>query len=151
LDLNTTDKVLQNRWVPSAPSDWKDTLFTLSNLNASQEVLLKIQCVNGGGSFLYLDNIQIFGSGGPLRVSKNNTENGVQIFPNPTTNTFSIISKNKQGVFSVFTTTGKEIFSGQINSNAQHEISCMKWPSGVYLINFKFSDGERATEKLVVY
>lgn len=151
LELNTTNKSLQNRWVPTETSDWKDTLFALSNLNAGDEVLIKIQSVNGGGSYLYLDNIQVFGSGGPLRVSKNNIQNGVQVFPNPAFNSFSIMSNEKEGFYSVYTTTGKEVISGKLKSNAIQEITCSEWPSGVFLIQFIFSNGESVTEKLVVY
>lgn len=151
LELNTTDKALQNRWIPSEASDWKDTLLAISNLNDGDEVLIKIQSINGGGSFLYLDNIQVFGSAGPLHISKKIEKNGVQVFPNPAFNSFRIMSENKQGIFTVFTTTGKEVVSGKVKSNAVQEIPCSEWPSGVYLIHFKLEGGENFTEKLIVY
>ncbi len=76
----------------------------------------------------------------------------VYIYPNPAK--YSLFIKSKQtieeGIVKVTNTQGTVVYSKQLSSLVNHEISCDSWSPGVYLISIQNSNNQQTVKKLVI-
>jgi hypothetical protein len=81
------------------------------------------------------------------------TINSIVAFPNPCSSftTLNFKSNNDAGILNITDAAGKNIFTKNIKlTNKSYNLSVQGLSKGVYMINFKSTDGEQITTKLLV-
>lgn len=139
-------------YIPDSNTVWKTANINLGAYATETNVLLKIVNVTDGGNCLYLDNINMGDTS--LIFAEINTidlQNEVSIYPNPTTNFFTIKSTVdlKGSTISIFNIQG-QLTQQQtlLNENENSVALSHLLVSGVYFIEIK-NKNVRIYKKLI--
>ncbi|MFA6403793.1 MAG: T9SS type A sorting domain-containing protein [Salinivirgaceae bacterium] len=99
------------------------------------------------GSICYIDNIGFYFE--PSSINENN-QSTVKVFPNPTHDYLTVISKNLIESVHIYDFAGKSVksFNGISDVTAKLEISNLN--SGLYLAKIKDNQGNTESKKIVV-
>jgi hypothetical protein len=76
-------------------------------------------------------------------------ENGIAVFPNPNTGSFTVYNSNAQADLSVYNIIGEEIYSRKITS-AQEYIDIAAVSSGIYFVELKNKDDKIYRQKILI-
>jgi len=96
---------------------------------------------DGNSQFAPTDYIQFvtatltITSGAPLNIEENSIQDSIILYPNPTTNIFTIAGLNKTEGYTIYNILGKIIKKGAVSNN--DNINVENLINGVYFIKFK--------------
>lgn len=129
-------------FVPDS-TQWKTALIDLTTLNTSNHVDLKIVNVTDGGNAIYIDSLMIGNfdfSTLPSSVEEVN-ENGILVYPNPSTNSLNISNLPMQSQISLFNALGQQVWSRFAEDDTKLlSLSVDKLTSGFYTLVVKNSN-----------
>ena len=84
-----------------------------------------------------------------LSTTFNLDEDQIRIFPNPSTDQFTIESNiSIEGLYKIYNIMGKELISGVWEHGKVVRISS-EWPSGIYLLKLYYNNGDIITKKWI--
>jgi PKD repeat protein len=154
-DPATTAANETNDWIPTKDADWRKEKVDLSIVKQQKNVLVKIKNTSGYGTRIWFDNLKV--ENGPnLSVSKPKLLNilaGVQVYPNPSSNVFHLITPTSTDSYTVVVhdilgrVIYKETFSGD-NSNDKI-INLSGKAKGIYLLNVTSSATKTFSQKII--
>ena len=78
------------------------------------------------------------------------TEQKVKVFPNPTTDEFTISSNTELNQVEIYNSYGQQVFKKQTLNNYLN-INTFDWKNGMYFITIKNNNGSIYTTKLIVH
>ena len=151
-------RILQGTLLRTAPltstpftptsSQWKSATIPLSQFAQDAPVLLKFTFLSGGGSNMYIDNINV--SSTNIGLEETVLENSLSVYPNPSKGHINIelntqLKNVELGIFDLY---GKEVYRGTLK-NSHTSLDNLNLGSGVYLLNFT-SGKEQHSEKLII-
>jgi hypothetical protein len=143
-------------FVPSA-GDWIQKSISLSSIGSATNVRFKFAFTSGGGSNLYLDDINV----GGVTVGIDDFSNiaSFSVYPNPTSSSaqisFNLTRDVKNLSIKVRNAVGQEVTSvidGQLFNSGKYTLKIdeqRKLSSGIYFIEFKADDNVKV-QKLIV-
>jgi pregnancy-associated plasma protein-A/type IX secretion system substrate protein len=125
-------------WYPTIPSDWSDRFVDLSDFASNEDVLIAFEAIDGDGSNIYLDDIELFIANEPNLVEIE--DNQMAIYPNPVTDNSARISfnlTNKQDVSvriidAIGNTISDQRFTNVLNQTYALELNTQR--NGIYII-----------------
>ena len=133
---------------------------TFGNVLVGQMSQIDIADINGDGNLEFAvgtgrGGLVIY-SEGVIDIQVNTHEpaiqqNFVNIFPNPTSNRFTVQVDNPNEAYSilVYNALGQKVFEQGDIYQVQHQISTRDWAKGVYFVQV-FQDGRMETKSLIV-
>lgn len=138
-------------FIPNS-SQWIEYTANLAMFANQSNVRVKFQMESNGGNFLYLDDINIGTT--PLSVNELQSENNLNVYPNPINKDFSITLDLKQNAYTlieVYNITGESIFKQYYTlSEGKNQIGINKnLSSGMYFIKAS-SEAFTLTKKIIV-
>lgn len=141
-------------FVPQA-TEWETGEINFAYNSYDNFVLLKFEMTSRGGNALYIDNIRIGNT--YTSIFKQQRENNISIYPNPTKDEFNIkytVSKTGSGKLSIYSILGTLVYNKQINfSQTKGEFTLNKFDhglqNGIYFIEL-LSPESKITERLVI-
>ena len=149
-DLATTT----NSTSPFTPvfEDWAQEIIDLDFLNDQTKVATRFRNMSGGGSAIFVDNINInFESEIPASIEDYLEDHAFGIYPNPSLNgivhLFTSTLKHQDVNVLVFDINGKFIL--QSNFQNYTKLNLSQQANGYYFIQF-VADGQMSTEKLLL-
>lgn len=149
-DLATTSSSVS----PFVPvfEDWAQEYIDLDFLNDQDKVATRFRNMSGGGSAIFVDNINInFESAIPAGVEDYLIDHSFSIFPNPSldgiVHLYSSNLKHQDVEVLVFNINGEFILQNTFKNYAKVDLGNLS--NGYYFIQF-VADGKRATEKLLL-
>jgi hypothetical protein len=80
-------------------------------------------------------------------ISRNSSENNLNVFPNPTANIFTIESKSMIQEFTLFNLSGEKVYTEKGIGSNKFDINVSSFPAGSYFLKF-ISDAGSITRKL---
>ncbi len=151
LNLTTASiAAAQTAFVPTS-NDWRKESIDISTYLPSSSLKVKFVNICNFANNLYIDNINI--RSGILTDLLNVTASTYQIFPNPTTNGFNIISQSTSELYtlSIYNILGEKIKSIVLDKH-QSFISTQDFVKGNYLV-VGFGDDKQQlfTQKLFIH
>ena len=138
-------------WVPQSADQWRRDTVDLSALVGAENVLIKFESYNQKGGSIYIDNVNVYGAGGPLLVDENRLNQKLTIYPNPAKQTIRIfvdqLSNQSNLTVRVIGLAGNTVtrFSG----THQTTFDISRLAPGVYVVEAQ-AEGRTYTQKLVV-
>ncbi|KLT71324.1 PKD domain-containing protein [Flavobacterium sp. ABG] len=154
-DPATTAANETNDWIPTKDSDWRTEKIDLSIVKNQKSVLVKIKNTSGYGTRIWFDNLKI-NNGSNLAVTKPkgaNNLSGVQVYPNPSSNVFHVITPVSADNYTVTVhdiggrMIYKETFSGE--NTTDKAINLSGKTKGVYFLNVTSSTKKGYTQKII--
>ncbi len=153
--LATAPNSSSSTWAPSGPTQWKKDSIGLSNLLRKSSALIKFEFEAGGGSNIYIDDIEIVITG-VVGFSELLVDGTFNIFPNPVNDNafinFSLIKPEAVNL-TVFDLIGREIKvlenTNLSSGDHSYRISKNDLPEGMYLI--KLMVGNESQVKKIVF
>ncbi len=141
-------------YTPTTDGEWRETDVSLESFN-QVGARLKFEWITYGGNNFYMDNINIYDA--PTGVDENlTTSYGLNIFPNPTSNTATInytLPSSSTVKVELFDLVGKkcaDVFNGTAPGGIQeHQLNRDGLNSGVYFIKLTINNNS-FTQKLVI-
>jgi len=143
---NTTSE-----FFPTA-SEWKVNNIDLSDYIGSEEVIVRIRCINSFENNLYVDDINLKNVSPPVGIEEKDLINNINLYPNPAQNQFSIeinLVDNYSAVIKITNLQGQLVYSNSVLDQNQLIVNTQHFESGVYFVNVRI-DGLNKTEKLVI-
>jgi PKD repeat protein len=150
-DKTTTTENETNNWIPTKNSDWRNETIDLSVVKNKPSVLIKFKNTSGYGTRIWFDNFKIDNS--QLLSTKENTIEGVSVYPNPSKDLFTITvpSTEEEYVAYVYSVLGqlvlKTTFSG--TNSTQKMIDLSGKANGIYILKLESSNKKVSFQKLV--
>ena len=142
--LKSVESPVYSPFTPVDETEWNsDTVIINGASNLTDHLLVKFYFIGKGGNNFYLDNIRI---GHPATLGLSiEPETGIQVFPNPSQNEFTI--QWNQGVgaqeICLLNTSGQVVKSIQIQaSETAHTVDLTGISSGYYIVQVKSELGE---------
>ena len=87
----------------------------------------------------------------PVSVPENNSQEGISIFPNPSSGMFTIDSKVDYGEISIYNVLGERVFEIlNIKPHTPDQIDLSDQPSGIYFYEVKNVQRIMKTGKLII-
>jgi lysyl endopeptidase len=131
----TTDFVPTN-------SQWRKDSVNISNLSGQTDVLFRFEDLSGYGNALYIDNIDIADSGGPIGIAQINDVMQVRVFPNPFNQHVNLqfgLDAVQNITAAVYSVDGKKVINVLENEKTdagQHqlEINTDRLSNGIYIL-----------------
>lgn len=131
--------------------EWKNVRIDLSEyIQNTEKFILKINCILGGSSNLYLDNIHVFTSKVPDKLRNE----GYMIRPNPFSNSFRIDlfpDEEKLNKIEIYNTKGQIVYYSDRNQIPYTNIVDVNIPNignGLYFVRLFFKD-KLITKRLI--
>lgn len=147
MQLETHDTNLVN-FIPRKLAHWKQEKIYLSDLQNLNNALFRFVTINKGGNSIYVDNVAIY-RGENTNLSLEKTEESVvNIFPNPSSDVFTIQANQLIRNYQVVDQLGRLIDQNQMNSD-QFQINTENWNNGIYYLILTDYRGERMSKKLI--
>ncbi|MEA3444869.1 MAG: T9SS type A sorting domain-containing protein, partial [Bacteroidota bacterium] len=139
------------RFYPETADHWRKDTIDLSQFTGIGQIMLKFAGINDRGNSLWLDNIEIKGKPGVVRIDKISTT-AFNIFPNPASNRLYIVFDKKpihDSKISIHNIDGKliEHFSGQ---KQNINIAINNYADGIYFVRLRSVDGVKVKRFSVV-
>ncbi|HLV45957.1 MAG TPA: T9SS type A sorting domain-containing protein [Flavobacterium sp.] len=142
--MSVTDDPFQiSTYIEDSASEW--TQMSITSTAPEGATVLRPSFRNyNGGSELYIDNV-IIHLGQPTSVKDNSIE-GLSIYPNPATDMVNVVSNSLSNKDIVITDLlGKTV----LKANVSQSVNVSALNAGVYMMQIK-QDGKTATRKLIV-
>lgn len=138
-------------WVPQTADQWRRDTVDLSAFLGEESVLIKFESYNKKGGSIYIDNVNVYGSGGPLLVADNKSSNQLQLYPNPAQNTIRLtlreFSHQTRLEVRIIGLAGNVV--DQLTTTNYGEMNIDHLKPGVYIIEAQ-TNGEMYSQKLIV-
>ncbi|WP_294965583.1 PKD domain-containing protein [uncultured Flavobacterium sp.] len=154
-DPATTMTNETNDWIPTKNSDWREEKINLEIVKNQKNVLLKIKNTSGYGTRIWFDNLKV-DNGPNLAVAKPKKSvnlEGVQIYPNPSSDVFYLTAPSSGDDYSVtvHNVAGQVIYSEkfQTKNNNTKAINLAKQSKGVYFLNVTSSTQKTFNQKII--
>ena len=120
-------------------TQWETAYLDLSAYSSDNNVLIKFSAINGYGSYLYLDNINIVTSTTGIKQVTGSNEQ-VAVYPNPSNGSFVIEpSSNTKQTMQVYDVTGKLVLSQTIIGKTTIDAGTLN--EGIYNISLHSNEG----------
>ena len=132
------DTGLSGTFVPTN-KQWRTAYLDLSAYSSDNNVLVKFSAINGYGSYLFLDNIDVVTATTGIK-EVTDSKNQVFVYPNPTSGSFVIqpVSSAKQ-TMQLHDVHGRLVLSQTINGKTTIDTSFLN--EGVYTISLISNEG----------
>ncbi|MFL5752879.1 MAG: M43 family zinc metalloprotease [Bacteroidia bacterium] len=156
--LITTSAEYGSWYAPAiASAEWRQESFTVQSFNVSSNFRIKVRFTSGGGNNIYMDDINITGT--PLTGINSviDPEEGVTVFPNPSSANFNVklvLLKNTSIQLSLVDMYGKlvkQIEPGLLNEG-EHEVklNATGLAPGIYVLKVFSGNLNLSTKKILV-
>lgn len=145
--LETFDTNLVN-FIPRKLNHWKQQKIYLSDLQNSSKALFRFVTINKGGNSIFVDNAAVYrGENTKLSIAPFE-EYVVNIFPNPSSDVFTIQTQSVIKHYDVIDQLGRMIANKDVNQQ-QFQIQTENWNQGIYYIVMVDTKGRRISKKLI--
>jgi hypothetical protein len=137
-EINTTDKAIQNEFIPVDSADWRTDTIDLSALAGSGAFLLKFETKNRGGNNLYIDNVRVW-AGDWASIDEQHPI-GVQeliLYPNPVVDGILRVEGFSNDSYRIMDLAGHIVQTGR--SAGSIDVSSLS--SGMYVLEDKGRSG----------
>jgi hypothetical protein len=136
-------------WIPTS-AQWRTETISLSALSGMPDVMFAFENRSDWGNWLFIDNINISTD---LGISTVELSTDFFVYPNPTTNQFTIEGKGMSGPiqYILYDVTGREIKKEEIKSDAngfKQTVITEGLSSGVFFI--KITSGNNSVVKKLI-
>ncbi|WP_300976804.1 PKD domain-containing protein [Flavobacterium sp.] len=152
-DITTVGVNETNDWIPTKDSDWRKENVNLSIVKNMPNVLIKIKNTSGYGTRIWFDNFNINNEAVLSNPEKENTLQGVQVYPNPSTGLLNFVIPTEVTIYtaSVSNLLGQIIVTKTIHNDntEQNKIDITSFEKGVYLLKIISADGKLFTQKII--
>jgi len=145
--LNTTAKPITNEWVPEDATDWRHDSVDLAAFVGQGNLILRFETSNGGGSYLYLDNVQVSDHPWPVGISETIEEASVRVYPNPANEVINIQFESETSgslTVDVLDIRGVQWVSRFYESVTSGQAVSLNWgvlPAGTYFVRVSDRSG----------
>jgi len=125
--------------VPLYPSPSQFTKYTvnINGVTGSANVLFKFDFVadpSAPGNYIFVDDINIFDAS--VGIQSNETKNGLDIYPNPTSEQFYIdANTNEKLILNLYDVNGRQVLSKTVNDKSSIDVTSLN--QGVYSMTIK--------------
>jgi Pregnancy-associated plasma protein-A/Secretion system C-terminal sorting domain len=125
-------------WYPVIPTDWINKFVDLSDFAGEEDVFIAFEAIDGDGSNIYLDDIELFIANEPNMIKIGDDQ--IAVYPNPVSDNSTRISFNlttKQDVNiriidAVGNTISNQRFTNVLNQTYPLELNTQR--NGIYII-----------------
>lgn len=145
----STAPATTSSFTPTA-AQWRAETVSLSAFDGQPNVIVKFYILSDYGNNLYLDDINI--TSAPAGISKINFEEGIQLFPNPSTGILFLNSVTDQNTkVLVYNSLGEIVFESRVNlaSGNNSMLDLSKQPNGIYTVKM-VSDNNTTIKKVTL-
>lgn len=129
------------------PNQWNSIHVALSNIGVDMSAMDQFIFSAGTGGTFYMDNLYLYND---LNTSLSDVaiNNGINCYPNPTTNRLTVNAKSEINQVIICNLIGQTVKISRINA-LEKTIDLDAISAGNYLVTIKLVNGEMSTRKLV--
>jgi PKD repeat protein len=144
--LPTHSGYVNGNYIPD-PTDWRQMSITnIGGAYITNTVIFKIEFMSGGGNDFYLDDINIYDAAS-IGIEEN-TQQFVQIHPNPATQYFEITGDFENAQIEIMDLNGKILMCKNIVQG--EKIPTETWSNGLYMLRIK-NENKISCKKIVIH